>query len=681
MSVEKLIKKLAADPAPSAVQSLVAVVDWLRPGLGDDIETVETRMALLQVTLESDPEFHEVLASRLRDWLSGSRYFQLLSGLGLYSRRGFFKEFGERVYDRINPAPADMDNIRDAFFLIFRKKIDSDWVPRVSDEAWLILLRVLWRFSHEELEKARLKAVSEILNAVEMLSVWVAAEELEPNLLRLDPRIIQKDSAFVAQQRELSRFVEHYARWLNGDEDAYLDDAHARVLLEQCAAEIARLRRRAVVHGTSIALAHLLERLDQTLVRIEHLLDIIIPGDAEQRLRRSVGLFKELVQANVARHSLRTLWQQNLKLLSRSVTENASDHGEHYIARSRGEYGRMLLSGLGGGLVIALMALIKMQVLEQGFSEGRETLLVSLNYGLGFMLIHMLGFTVATKQPAMTASSIAEQVERGEQGRANARKLAALLIEVSRTQLIAIVGNVVAALSLAVGLAWAFQYYTGTSLIPDSRAEYAAAGMHAWHSLALVYAAVAGVWLFVSGLVSGFFDNRAALIGLSARLRVHPLLRWLPLSWREKLGEYLDENYGALIGNFVFGVLLGSTAYLGSQIGVSVDIRHVAFSSADLGYVTVVSGLGWQIFAMLLGSVLAIGLVNLLVSFSLALNVALRSRGARISSLSRLLKALWQQIRQQPLALFYPPAMEKQEEDTRPPEKKPAQPEDSSTGE
>lgn len=677
MSVEKLIRKLGEEPEPSAVQSLVAIVDWLRPGVGEGVESVETRMALLQVTLEAKPEFHEALASRLREWLSSARYFQLLSGLGLYSRRGFFKEFGERLYDRINPAPANTGDVRDAFFLIFHKKSDSDWVPQVSNEAWLILLRVLWRFSYEELEQARLKAVSEALNAIEMLSVWVAAEELEPNLVRLDPRIIQKDSAFVAQQRELSRFVEHYTRWLNGDEDAYLDDAHARVLLEQCAAEIARLRRRAVVHGTSIALTHLLERLDQTLVRIEHLLDIIIPGEAEQRLGRSVGLFKELVQANVARHSLRTLWQQNLKLLSRSVTENASDHGEHYIARSRGEYGRMLLSGLGGGLIIAIMALIKMQLLEQGFTEGRETLYVSLNYGLGFMLIHMLGFTVATKQPAMTASSIAEQVERGEQGRANARKLAALLIEVSRTQLIAIVGNVLAAMSLAVGLAWVYQHYTGASLIPDSRAEYAAAGMHAWESLALLYAAIAGVWLFVSGLVSGFFDNRAALIGLSARLRVHPLLRWLPASWREKLGHYLDENYGALIGNFVFGVLLGSTAYLGSKVGLPVDIRHVAFSSADLGYVTVVSGFTWQIFMLLLGSVLAIGLVNLLVSFSLALNVALRSRGVRISSLTRLFKALWQLVRQQPLALFYPPAMAKQEEDTRPPEKKPEAPEAS----
>ncbi len=35
-----------------------------------------------------------------------------------------------------------------------------------------------------------------------------------------------------------------------------------------------------------------------------------------------------------------------------------------------------------------------------------------LNYGFGFMVIFMLHFTVATKQPAMTAARFAEAVEK-----------------------------------------------------------------------------------------------------------------------------------------------------------------------------------------------------------------------------------------------------------------------------
>jgi site-specific recombinase len=39
---------------------------------------------------------------------------------------------------------------------------------------------------------------------------------------------------------------------------------------------------------------------------------------------------------------------------------------------------------------------------------------VSLNYGLGFVLIHILHFTVATKQPAMTAARLAAAIEESD---------------------------------------------------------------------------------------------------------------------------------------------------------------------------------------------------------------------------------------------------------------------------
>jgi site-specific recombinase len=60
----------------------------------------------------------------------------------------------------------------------------------------------------------------------------------------------------------------------------------------------------------------------------------------------------------------------------------------------------------------------------------------------------------------------------------------------------------------------------------------------------------------------------------------------------------------------------------------------------------------------LFGFVLMIGLVNLTVSFSLALFVALRARGVRIRSIRRLLKALGHEICKKPSALLWPPGDE-----------------------
>ena len=193
--------------------------------------------------------------------------------------------------------------------------------------------------------------------------------------------------------------------------------------------------------------------------------------------------------------------------------------------------------------IIAFMALIKILILQLELTRGWETLWVSLNYGLGFMLIHMLHCTVATKQPAMTAASIAEKVEQGEHGRANARKLAELLIRVGRTQFVAIIGNVAVALTVAFAIGWAYLHFQGQPLISTERYDYMLSGIHPWQSLALVYAAIAGVWLFVSGLVAGYFDNRAVYLNLAARLEQHPLLRpWLSAKLRARFGAYVEAR-------------------------------------------------------------------------------------------------------------------------------------------
>lgn len=656
MPLQTLLDRLAA-PDTSAVKSMVLIVDWLRPSAREPASAASERITGLAAVLESRPALHAELSARLRSWLEEARFFHLFTSLGLYSRRGFLREVAERLYERFNPAPVDMGSVRDVFFLVFHHKSDMDWVEEVPDDMWLGLFLLLWQFTPEDGLRLRDRVALEILNAIELLSIWIAAEGLEPTLIRLDPRMVERDSALVALQRELAVYAQGYPAYLRDEGEDSPDDAHARVLLEQCAEEVARLSRRTVSQGASVAITHLLERLSQTLDRIEHLLDVISPSDPKARAQRSVELFRQLVQAVAARNSVRALWQQNSRMLARSVTENSSGHGEHYIAGNRRDYFRMLGSAAGGGVIIALMALIKLKVLELGLTPALQTALVALNYGLGFVLIHILHGTVATKQPAMTAASIAEKVEQGEKGRANARKLAELLVKVGRTQFVAVLGNVALAVTVAALLGWGYRAWSGLELIDQARYEYIRTGLHPWLSPALLYAGIAGVWLFCSGLIAGFFDNRAAYLNLAERLRGHPLLRRiLPQRVRERVAVYIYDNYGALMSNFLFGLLLGYTGYVGYLLGLPIDIRHVAFASAEVGYAAAYGMPGMVEVMRLLCFALMIGGVNLAVSFGLALSVALRARGTRIARPGKLLKAYFQVLRERPAGLLYPPA-------------------------
>lgn len=661
---DDLLSLLAGEGPLEAVPLLKEIVDWLRPRGGQSARVI-ARMIELQQTLEEHPDCHARLADCLQQWLAKASSFQALTSLGILSRRGFRREFADRLYERVNPAPLDMANVRDVLARLFSREGDSEWVAAIPDESWVHFLGCLWMSDAAQWPRLRRTLHSELLYAMEMLSIWVAAEELEPEILRLDRRVVNRDSAFVAQQRELAGMLRAHERWLL-EEGQRLDDDHARILLEQCHEGLALLRRRMVEAGSSVALTHLLERLDQTLARIGLLLDISGYAEPAQRTESAARLFKILVRAIGERNSLRALWKQNGRLLARSVTHNASHHGEHYITENWGDYGRMLLSAAAGGVVIAAMALLKIIILRQGYSAEWQTVLASLNYGLGFMLIHVIGGTVATKQPAMTAASFANAVEQGEHGRARESRLAELLLQVSRSQFIAIVGNVALALGLAVLAALYWPAWQGESLLRGDEADYLLYRLQPWQSLALLHAAIAGVWLFVSGLVAGFVDNRGARVQLEARLQHHPLLRpWLPVAGRRRLARYLAENYGALTSNFVFGCLLGSTAWFAGLVGLPLDIRHVAFSSAELGYASGTSWPGLQAWLLNFCYVLLIAAMNLWVSFSLALAVALRARDTRISRFSALARALGKAICAHPLALVMPPRQSAAARDSR----------------
>ncbi|WP_019025113.1 MULTISPECIES: site-specific recombinase [unclassified Thioalkalivibrio] len=664
----QLLDTLQDDSQCDLAETLRRIVDWLRPDTPRNVAPVIARIESLTLALQEQPEVRERLRERLEAGLEDARHLTLYTGVGLFSRKGFFREAAELLYERVNPHPMDRADLRDVLYHVFDDPDDAIWVSALPDDAWSRLLGALGCLSGEHpgvLDRAR----SETLYALEMLSIWIAAEELEPELLRLDPSIAERNSAFVAQEREISAYVRDYRAWLQDPGHERMDDAHARVLLDQCGDQILRLRRRAITHGSSLSLTHLLERLDQTLSRIHKLLDLLEPREEAHTRATAVGVFRDLVTASARRHGLRALWQDNIRLVSRSITQRVSDTGEHYITRDLGEYLMMLRSGAGAGLIIAFMALIKIQVESLGLSEGWNALWVSLNYGLGFVLIHILHFTVATKQPAMTAARLAAAIEENERGTADASKLADLLVRVGRSQFAAVLGNVGVALPMAllIGVlaAWGF----GTPILSGAEADYLLDGLRPIMGLALFFAAIAGVWLFVSGLIAGFFDNRCAYLDLPGRLREHPLLqRLLPTTTRHRLADWVGYNYGAVLGNFLFGMLLGMTGFVGYLLNLPLDIQHVAFASANLGYVTASESIGVFTFLLFLVFVLLIGAVNLWVSFGLALYVALRARGVRIGAFDRVLRAYGRHLRRHPTQFLLPPrGGEAQEGDEAPP--------------
>ncbi len=631
---------------------LDALFGWLRAGSPDG---AAQRLDRLAAYLEADPDQARRLAQGVLGGLARLEVYPALVRLGILSREGLLRDVTTRLYDRLNPPPLDRDDSRDLLARLITRH-DKAWIETLPASGWLRLLRVLLAAQDEELSQAlRTHLEEECLYALEMLAIWVAAEELDPELMRIDERLTRIDSPFIALQREAHAFVE--LRNMPGEVDPEQERAaidHLRVMLDQCQEQVARFRRRGAGSlGSSAHTSHLIERLEDTLGRIATLVVLTQPGHGVTVTRTALRLWQELLLATAEKDSIRAVWKKSTRMVSRSITQNKSDHGEHYISRDLPSYLRLVATAAGAGVIIAVMALIKITIESWGLSPLPQALLVSFNYGLGFVLVHLLHFTIATKQPAMTAASFAAEVERNRRGRSVSRKLARLLLDVNRSQWAAVWGNVAAALLTALAITWLALAALGTPPLDAEQIAYQLRAISPVQSLALLYAAIAGLWLFCSGIIAGFFDNRADHVQLERRLVSHPALQRIPRHRRERLAHYLHENYGALAGNFLFGVLLGMTGYVGYLLGLPLDIRHVAFSSANLGFASFSDFQGWPTFLLGLLFVMLIGFVNLWVSFALALMVALRSRGCRVEP-GILLAGVKDEFFRNPLRFFIP---------------------------
>lgn len=643
--------------ATTSIDTLVKLFNTLRPRRPADAAQAIANVRTLTRLLKADPAHAQALRDYVLRLLNARRHSSLYTEIGVLSNDGFFTELKRRIAYRLLPPALGDEYLSDALDQLAHEETDYIWIGAIPAADWLDLFDTIFT----AVPGMRNVMLAGLLDAVRTLSYRVAAIGLEPKLTNFHTEIEVFDSPFTEQNREVNAYLEGYARLLAGETEQVEDAAHLLVMLDQCDAVVAKIRKKALAQGTSIALTYLLVTLTQSIDRLRKLLFLVdtsgglLDAPAGERRAAGVALMLELIEAHNKKYTVRDLLADNIHLLARNVTENASRTGEHYVADNRGQLGGMFLSSAGAGLIIGFMALFKILMSYLRAAPLVEAFLFSMNYSLGFMFIHLLHFTVATKQPAMTASRIATGLQSRDGKYLDTDSMAELVNKVFRTQVWAVLGNLATAVPAAWLIAWGWQRITGHHLVTPEKAMHLLHDIDPVGSPALLYAAVAGVCLFLAGLISGYYDNKALYTRFAQRIsQRRGLGRLIGPKRLDRLAVYLENNLGGLMGNFYFGILLGTIGTLGFLLGLPLDIRHVTFSSAN--FATAIVGLdhnvSWQLVLKSVSGFLAIGAVNLLVSFALALWVALRSRQVRFKHGFALLKALGRRFMAAPVDFF-----------------------------
>ena len=624
-----MLRVLIARCRPDATTSehLLAIEQLARFVVAGKHGTPAERLELLVLAVERVPAAHARIEACLSAVLAATSAERLFAVVGLPNDRGLFAETADRLADRMLPAPPDEGNLAELAARIIRTADDHAWLTADVDE---LIGRLGTAFGDVWAPLRRAAA-----DAVGLIAIRVAAlgtgDVLRGHRLGRDVQ----DSRFYAIGRGAIPAMSP--------------------LVDNCRVELDRIRVELEDVGVSVQVVYTLDAIARALDRIDYLLPLATGTGARPAEIRQ--LLASLARGVIGERSFGQLMSDNLRLLARKVIERAGRTGEHYVASSRREYWSMLRSAAGGGVITAATAVTKFLIKWHHLPLFIDGVASSMAYAASFLLIQFLGFTLATKQPSMTAAALAGTIRDGS-GPDRLDELLALIARIARSQFAAAVGNVGTVIVVMLLFDYGWKQMFGHTFLDAGTAKGTIASFHPLRSGTIPFAALTGVLLWMSSLVAGWFENWLVYRRIPEGIEHHRLGKRFGRARMAKIARGLERHAAGVGGSVSLGFLLGMTSSFAKFVGLPIDVRHVTLSSGALTLAISATGpeqLGWGPIIWAWAGIAIIGLLNFGVSFALALVVAMRARDVPADQRRGLPWAVLRRFVSRPLSFFFPP--------------------------
>jgi site-specific recombinase len=597
-------------------------------------------------------EQHEELRLRFQQsWLSMLARLDsvaFFTDSGLPAQHALLSEATQRLFERLLPsAREDSDTVR-LFAAVFSSPGAVERFHLVDGFVFTRLAQILWP-AQGLAELPRLH--DNMHQALCLLAARLAGRGATPAIRQRSTitevtespfyRIIFATEDFVrAESSDVRRT--HFKTWQEA--------------IHACRDELSQVQIHMEQAGVSTALMFDITSMEATLDRME-LLAATMAEHTEKPSFVARQLLNTLVSGLLQDTRISALIRQNLNLLARKTVERTGHSGEHYIAHTRREYWQMWLAALGGGLLTVFTAALKLRVIESHWPYFIEGFLIGTDYAISFLLLQVFGLALATKQPSMTAATLAGII-RQNRGVSRWSKIADFSAAISRTQLAAALGNVLAVCAGAIVFEQLWQRSFSTHYLAPEAARHVYETLHPFTSGTGIDAAFTGVLLWLAALIGGWCENFAVYNRIPAAIAQHPLGQKIGALRMRRIANWFENNIAAWSTSIVLGYLLGLAPEVARFFGIPLDVRHVTLSTGMLAlaaarYGTGAFGHNWFYFAV--AGIAMTFVMNLGVSFAIASIVALRAYNVRQSERLSILKYVFNQMAHTPLRFLYPP--------------------------
>ncbi len=655
------VEALASAPHLAArVEALERLATWVRqhdgampwpageadPAGGD---ARYRRLGVLIMVVERTEQAHDAVRTALEDALRNGDALALFAEAGIPEHRGIVQEALERVQRLLLPAPRDEHDLGRLVARVVPDAHAARWLEGVPPALVLRLVAAL-RIAPDAFDPVR----AAMDDALRLLAARIEAVGLARSMRDRQEPVRVQDSAWYRLPRRTEKLIEALDR-----------GAIAGQAIDEWQGTLAAVRERkteVIAHleqaGISVDLVFALETCSRMLDRMALLAGMRLLQAGDARTLGAVRALALLAHERADADSMRQLASDSSRQLARRVVERAGASGEHYIAATPGEYARMWLRAAWGGLLTTGTAAMKLTISSAKLAPGLEGLLNGFNYAGSFVLMQATHGTLATKQPSMTAATLAGILEE-RSGAQRAEEMATLVARILRSQLAAAFGNVLFVGIGCVALDQIWRALHGHSFVTPEKAEQVLASMHMTNSATWWYAALTGVILWFSSLVAGSIENWTAYRRIPRAIAEHPLGERIGRDRMRLVSRWFARDVSAYAGSIVLGMLLGLVPAIGVFTGLPIDVRHVTLSTGQVVLAAASLG-GWAENRIVwpLGGVALMFFLNLGVSFALALWVASRARGVGFAGGRVILQAVLRRLVRHPTEFIWPPRVE-----------------------
>lgn len=663
LTVDELFSKYVIEGKVYVHEDLLFLVDLVhvfRPKNPKKVKRVSIEELLSY--LKNNPEKRVALTNYLRELIQNRKFSRMISDAGILQDSDFIYEVKKRLFAKVLPFQPDKDTFEYILNQVFYKHTDSEWINKIPEEQLLELFDILGFddiFSNPKDDSV----LSELLSSLGLITQRMSGRAMESYLIQMVPEYTHLESPFLAFENEFLMIEQNLregpVHYLTPDD---LNYKQLLILHKQCLEFVSQAFKNSSKYGISLKVNQSLLRIRQQLQRVRILLSLLVVNSEIDKKRNSIYLVLKLIEYNCYKNNVTKLIGESTQLISYEITQHTAKTGEHYITNSAKEYWHMFKTAMGAGVVVGFLCIIKILMSKADTSAFGFAFLYSLNYAFGFVLIYLMGFTLATKQPAMTASTLIKAIEDGMRKHIHVEPgekhiaFAKLFARLFRSQFIAFIGNVILAFPVALLLVWLVDISTGINIV-DTK----------WHTLltdaspvdspAILHASIAGVFLFLSGIISGNISNKHKHNRVYYRIQEHPWLkRNLGIERSKKIANWVEHRWPGIMSNVWFGVFMGSAGSIGVFLGLNIDVRHITFVSGNIAlglygadFAVSTSMLVWAFIGLWV-----VGFFNFIVSFSLSLGLAFRSRNIPWTEVFPLIRSIWTHFKNFPAEFFLP---------------------------